>query len=486
MPKLLTNVFRCAGGNRLQAVDILFDERIIEIRPIHQVSLEWLDIAKSEAWEKIKQRLFIERVAPKSIQVNDGRGLLVIPGSIDAHVHFNTPGYENREDFEHGSKAAAHSGVTTVIDMPCTSVPPVTSAKNMAHKISALKGRSFIDFALWGGIRGNDFDETDLLQKQIKELSKAGVVGFKAYLTSGMDTFTHLSPGQMTKAAVWLQESGLPLAVHAEDYELVSGRKKFYQKKGRHDWQAYCSSRDTEAEVLAIKTIGQISEQTGVRAHIVHLSSGDGLQLVRKFQSNGVLITAETCPHYLYFIQKDFENSKISAYLKTAPPVKFGEDRALLWSGLSDGTIAFVTTDHAGCDPLLEKSNANFWEIYGGIPGVQHRVPFLFSEGFKKERLTLEQTIQLLSSNVADFFRLADKGHLSHGKDADFALVNLWQSGAVHSSEMLSKGKYTPFEGLTLDAVVEQTWLRGRKIMDRSGMPEPTNPGYGKFIPRSI
>jgi allantoinase len=483
MPQILANVFHSAGGNRLQAVDIVFDEQIIDIHPIHQASLEWRDITDFAGLENIRLRLFANRVHPKSHSVIDGGGLLVMPGGIDAHVHFNTPGFEQREDFEHGSLAAAHGGVTTVIDMPCTSLPPVTSVSNLETKLAALRGRSHIDFALWGGVRGNDFTDPVTVREQIDKM--AGVVGFKAYLTSGMDSFADLTPDQMLLVARWLRESGLPLAVHAEDKKLVASRQQFYQLHARRDWRAYCMSRDAEAEAEAIKTMISVAQKSGARIHIVHLSSADGLNLVRQAQDSGLQFTAETCPHYLYFTQHDFENPAISAYLKTAPPVKFAEDRTALWRGLSEDALAFVTTDHAGCDPQREKTGDNFWEIYGGIPGVQHRAPFLISEGFMKGRLTLEQTIRLLSSNVADYFRLSGKGSLFPGKDADFTLVNLWESEQAQAKNLLSKGRYTPFEGLKLDATIEQTWLRGRKIMDRSDPSVLADPGYGRFIRRS-
>jgi dihydroorotase-like cyclic amidohydrolase len=183
----------------------------------------------------------------------------------------------------------------------------------------------------------------------------------------------------------------------------------------------------------------------------------------------------------LFFTQDDFNNQKISAFLKTAPPVKNKIDRDALWEGLKDETLSFVVTDHAGCDPAKEKSSKNFWEVYGGIPGVEHRVPFLFSEGFLKNRLTLSQTIKLLSSNVADYFNLKNKGFIKVGFDADFALINLWDKMVVKSEEMHSKGKYTPFEGITFNSVVEKTFLRGELIMNRSGVTEQKI-GYGKFI----
>ncbi|MDZ7765995.1 MAG: dihydroorotase family protein [Melioribacteraceae bacterium] len=215
--------------------------------------------------------------------------------------------------------------------------------------------------------------------------------------------------------------------------------------------------------------------------HVVHLSSKAGMEIIRSAAKEKIQLTSETCPHYLYFTQSDFENDKIRNYLKTAPPVKFEEDKNALWDALRNNELEFVTTDHAGCNPNEEKISENFWKVYGGIPGVEHRVPFLFSEGFLKNRLTLEQTINLLSTNAAKFFSLEHKGELSKNKHADFALVDLWNSEIVSAEDMHSKGKYTPFEDVTFNAIVKQTFLRGEEIMNRDEN-KFGKIGYGKFV----
>ncbi|VAX16778.1 hypothetical protein MNBD_IGNAVI01-1367, partial [hydrothermal vent metagenome] len=389
------------------------------------------------------------------------------------------------DDFEHGSTAAAYGGVTTVIDMPCTSLPPVTSVKNLNEKLEALKDRSLVDYVLWGGVRGDDFDNDINIQEQILELSEAGVAAFKAYLISGMTEFKDLTHEQMKLAMKYVSQTGKLLGVHAEDKLLVSSRRKTLKDKGINTWQAYCIARDIEAEEKAIANLIFIAQGIDIKVHIVHLSSETGLQLVKKAKVQGLYFSAETCPHYLYFTQDHFNDPKIKNYLKTAPPVKFENDRDALWNGLQNGDISFVTTDHAGCDPAEGKISDNFWEVYGGIPGVEHRVPFLFSEGFLKGKLTLEQTIKLLSTNAAAYFNLEKKGSLEVGKDADIVLINLWESEKILAKNMHSKGKYTPFEGIIFNTKVERTYLRGNVIADKESTSEDRI-GYGEFIPVKI
>ncbi len=474
---IIKNVLISVGDNKLKLAEIYFNQSISEIK-FTSDSIEWEEIDTTE-----KKNLFVGKHSSNietTQNIIDGEFNLLIPGGIDSHVHFNTPGFEDREDFQHASTAAAFGGVTTVIDMPCTSLPPVTSVNNLDEKLNALKGKSVIDFALWGGISRNDIEKQINIKAQIEELSEAGVVGFKAYLISGMKTFKELNIGQMETIAQIVATSGKPLGVHAEDKFLVESRRLTLREANRNGWRQYCLARDVLAEEKAVKEMIEISKTTGVKTHIVHLSSKLGLDLIANAQRNKISVTSETCPHYLYFTQEDFLNEDISAFLKTAPPVKFEEDKIALWNGLANGTLSFVVTDHAGSIPERDKTSENFWEVYGGIPGVEHRVPFLFSEGFKKDKLSLEQTVKLLSTNVADFFNLKTKGKLEVGFDSDFALVNLWNSEKITASNMYSKGKYTPFEGVEFNTTVEKTWLRGNAVADKNNKTEIKF--NGKFV----
>ena len=462
---IIKNIFISVGENRLRLAQIYFDQSISEIK-FFSDSVEWEDVNTDE-----KKKFFVNRYNSDNEAIRnviDGKFNVLIPGGIDPHVHFNTPGFEEREDFQHASTAAAFGGVTTIIDMPCTSLPPVTSVNNLEIKLDALKGKSVIDFAFWGGVSRNDIENKINIQNQINSLSEAGVAGFKAYLISGMKTFKDVNIEQMKYIAEFIASTGKPLGVHAEDKFLVESRRLRFQETNRNTWRQYCLARDVLTEEKAVKEMIEISKLTGVKTHIVHLSSKLALDLISEAQKNAIAITSETCPHYLYFTQEDFLNEDISAFLKTAPPVKFEEDKIALWNGLADGTLNFLVTDHAGSIPERDKSSENFWNVYGGIPGVEHRIPFLFSEGFLKSKLSLEQTINLLSTNAADFFKLKNKGKLEKGFDADFALINLWNSDMIKASNMHSKGKHTPFEGVEFNSTVEKTWLRGNLVADRN------------------
>jgi len=475
--KKLVNIFINTKENKLRLAEVIFSDKIENIKFLTD-EIDWDDVRDKKLLDEFKSKYKKENRVEISI---DGNFYLLMPGAIDPHVHFDTPGFEFREDFEHASTAAAFGGVTTIIDMPCTSLPPVTDLTNFTTKLGTVKNRSLIDFAFWGGVRRQDFDDLKKLEKQVIELSEAGVAGYKVYVISGMEEFSDLTYEQIEQTAKLIKQTGKPMAVHAEDKSFVVSRREAFQKENKNSWKEYCTARDVEAEGIAIEQIKNISEKTGCRIHVVHLSSKAGVDLIRSAAKENIQLTSETCPHYLYFTQQDFENDKIRNYLKTAPPVKFEEDKNALWDALKNDELEFVTTDHAGCNPDEEKITDNFWKVYGGIPGVEHRVPFLFSEGFLKNRLTLEQTINLLSTNVAKFFNLKDKGELTKNKGADFALIDLRNSQVVSAKDMHSKGKYTPFESITFNAIVKQTFLRGEEIMNRDEN-KFGKIGYGKFV----
>lgn len=478
--KILTNIFINTSKNNFTSVNIYFTDKIQKVECLLDKEYSWQKLKDNVNKEKIIKQISQQKFS-NSIKIIDGNFNIVIPGTIDPHVHFDTPGFEFREDFEHASTAAAFGGVTTIIDMSCTSLPPVTSADNFHKKLEVVKNRSLIDFAFWGGVCRNDFENRKNIKQQISELNELGVAGYKTYLISGMETFKDLTIEQMRLIAKFINQTNKPQAVHAEDKFMVESKQQRFKSANKNSWQYYCLARNSDAEEKAIHDMISVAKEFGQKIHIVHLSSELGLNAIRNAQKDGINITSETCPHYLHFTQDSFEHKKIRNYLKTAPPIKMNNDQNALWDGLKDGTLSFVTTDHAGCNPSEEKVDENFWNVYGGIPGVEHRVPFMFSDGFLKEKLTFEQTVNLLSTNVADYFNIKEKGKISENFDADFAVINLWDSEIVKSENMHSKGKYTPFDGMTFNCKIEKTILRGNVILDRENGAEEKI-GYGKFV----
>jgi allantoinase len=409
---------------------------------------------------------------PASARRIDGRGLLLLPGVIDPHTHFDEPGYTVREDFAHGSRGAVAGGVTTVCDMPSTSIPPVTSESAFDHKLSCIQPKAYCDFSLWGGVSANALEHADW-KEHMAALARRGVIGFKTYTLSGMDTFHHLSYNQYPAVMHCAAELDKIIGVHAEDAHIVTEATQ--QVAGRTDALAYYESRPVAAEVEAIHRTGTIAGETGTRIHIVHLSSGSGAQEVVRLQKLQVDISAETCPQYLAFCVDDL--CHIGSALKCAPVVKSRDEQELLWQRIGS-TVSFLATDHAPC-PLCEKRTGNFFTDYGGMPGVELLLPFILTYGYHSGRLTLEQIIRLTSEKAARRYRLYPrKGCLEPGSDADFTLVNLNEEYVVDASALQSKGKFTPFDRELFRGRVRQTWLRGMCVYNDGTFTGP----HGRFI----
>jgi len=411
-------------------------------------------------------------------------GALVIPGVIDGHVHFNDPGFTHREDFSSGTCAAAAGGVTCVVDMPCTSLPPITDAASLKTKIRAISTKAHVDFMLWGGVSANAMADADWAD-HLSGLADAGVAAIKVYLLSGMETFHHLDNGQLLDVFAAVRRLGLPVGVHAEDPETVGRLTEEKLLAGKDSARAYADSRPAEAEVRAVKTVIQACRETGARAHVVHLGSGEALDLITAARHEGLPLSAETCPHFLAFTTPDFE--EMASILKTAPVVKSAADRERLWRGLVDGDLAFVATDHAAGQWPDEKNTGSIWSDYGGVPGVELMLPYLHSEGVCSGRMTLERMVEVTAHEPARFFGIEHrKGTLAPGFDADFVVLDDRDTWTVRAESLHNLNRYTPFDGNRMTGRVQSTWVRGRCAYQRrpDGNELFAPAGTGEFVRR--
>lgn len=415
---------------------------------------------------------------PKGADVIDAKGLLVLPGAIDPHVHFDTPGFTEREDFEHGTRSAAAGGVTTVIDMPDTSIPSVTDKKNLDAKLSVIEKMAVVDFALWGGVSGNVYREGNW-QRSMRELKQAGVVGFKCYLISGMAEFRHLMPLDLIEVMRFAKEQGSLVGLHAEDRELVVSLQALMQTSGKRDCMAYYEARKDPAEENGARFGVAIARETGASLHIVHVGSAGAAAAIAEAKRDGFDITGETCAHYLEFNFEDF--ARLGSVLKTSPVVKTKKDNAKLWESLADGTLDFFASDHAPCS-RAEKETGSVWTDYGGISGTELLLPYAFSEGYSKGRLTLARLVDVTSRNAAKRFGLYPrKGEIAAGSDADLVLIDPKKKWKVKGERFESKGKLTPFEGMEFTGKIARTMVRGQTVYeDGKGVIAKT--GYGKWI----
>ncbi len=373
----------------------------------------------------------------------DATGLLVLPGVIDAHEHFNEPGRADWEGISTGSRACAAGGTTTFFDMPLNSTPPVIDAESFAKKRAVGERESFADFALWGGLVPGNLDE-------LESLRDCGVIGLKAFMCdSGVADFPMADVATLHAGMKRAAELDLLVAVHAEiDHpELHSGTTI----------RDYLNSRPGTIELEAIELALNLAYETGCALHIVHVSSGAAAAFIHDAFLKGVDVSCETCPHYLVFNELDVE--RIGALAKCAPPIRDEGSRAELWKHVEWGSILTIGSDHSPA-PMSMKVDANFFKVWGGISGCQHLLGLLFDLGFDSDRIRLSA-----SENVADRFGIAgQKGRIAPGFDADLVLFDPRGTTEITPDSLHYRHRQSAYAGRTLRGRVVRTILRGQTV----------------------
>jgi len=413
-------------------VYIIKDAKIVENKELKEVTI------LIEAG-KIKQIISGNNILTPAEKEIDAKGNIVFPGFIDPHVHFDDPGF--------------------------------TDGKNFDYKLNIVKSKAYVDFAFWGGVTPEQVESGEY-KESLKELKDRGIVGVKFYTISGMELYPRMPISDMDKAFRLMKELNLVCAVHAEDYHLVDYYSRLMQDMGREDPESWSEGRTYEAEPEAIWSLVGITEKVGNKLHIVHLSTKEGLNVIRWAKARGLNVST------------DFK--KLGSVLKIAPPLRKEEDRKELWKGLKDGSIDFICTDHAAGKYPEEKSSPDIWKNYAGIPGTQLVVPTMLHYGYHQGRLTLSEIQKLMSGNTAKRYGLyPQKGIIKVGGDADFTIVDLDKKWVVEPSKLESKGKYSPLIGKELTGQIYMTIVRG-EVIYRADKGIIGAKGYGKLLKTKI
>jgi allantoinase len=391
----------------------------------------------------------------------DASGLHLFPGVVDAHVHFNDPGRAHWEGARTGSAAFAAGGGTCFIDMPLNSSPPTLDGPSFDAKVEALRGSSYADFALWGGLTPKNL-------RHLEELAERGVVGFKAFLAnSGIDDFQHCDPDSLLFGMLEAAKLGLPVAVHAESDMMTATLAQSACSAGRTGIRDYLESRPIAAEEQAIKHAIFAAEGAGCSLHIVHVSSARGVELVRQASASGKCdVTCETCPHYLLLNDEDV--LRISARAKCAPPIRPEAERAALLDRVRAGEVDTIGSDHSPA-PADMKTSEDFFSVWGGISSVQTTLRSLLTLGLPPRLIA-----RLLARRPGARFRLPGKGQIRPGMDADLTLVDLAVEGPLREDELLDRHRLSPYVGRTFRGAIRRTLLRGRTVsLDGRIVAEP-------------
>ncbi|MDM7935630.1 MAG: dihydroorotase [Methanothrix sp.] len=365
----------------------------------------------------------------------DARGMLVLPGAIDAHVHFRDPGPTYKECWESGSASAACGGVTTVIDQPNTD-PRTLDARSFQLKLDAARHGSLVDFCLNGG------------PGRIRELVSAG-----ASAIGEIFSYEH-SYRDLEGILEEVQNVGALATIHAEDGEVL--REMSERLQGRDDPEVHSLARPVLAEVRALERVLEGRQ----RIHICHLSTAQGLSTVEAARRRGRSVSCEVAPHHLLFDIRDYRVQ--GSLLKTNPPVRAREDCDALWAGLRDGSVDILASDHA--PHLPEEKRQGIWDAPSGVPGVETMIPLMLM-AVRRNMLSLERLVDATSRRPARIFGLPHKGSIDLEKDADLAIFDTRAISRVRADRLHSRAEWTPYEGREAIFPV-MTLLRGEVIFD--------------------
>jgi allantoinase len=420
-----------------------------------------------------------------SSHVIDAHGKLVLPGLIDPHVHFRDPGLTYKEDFESGSRGAAAGGVTVVFDMP-TTIPVVTSASILEEKREIVGKKSLIDYGLIAAASDHNLG-------QIGPLARAGAIAFKTFLVAPPKDRLAEQAGafvrneeELAKAMSAVAKTGLVHCVHAESDSQIASLVKKIREEGREaEPMSHFDSRPNSSEADAVfAALGAAKRSPGSRLHVLHVSAKESVGLIGDAKRQGVDVSAETCPQYLYFT-KEFLKAK-GPYAKHNPPARTEEDRAALMAGLSSGVIDMTATDHAPhSKEEKERGRDDIFRAPSGIPGVETRLPLLLTL-VSKGALELRVIPKITSEAAARRFGLFPaKGCIEVGSDADLTFVDYDEEWTIDSSKLQTKARECDvYDGMQVKGRVTHTILRGQLVFEQQvGFGKP---GMGRMlIPRT-
>jgi allantoinase len=396
---------------------------------------------------------------PAGCEVMEAEEAVVMPGLVDTHVHVNEPGRTDWEGFDSATRAAAAGGVTTIVDMPLNSLPPTTSVVSLQAKRAAAAGKCHVDVAFWGGIVPGNLAE-------LAGLDGAGVAGFKAFLVdSGVPEFPAVEVGELEAAMGALANLGALTVVHAERPEPVAVATAAAAGEDPRAYRTWLRSRPDSAEAEAVAAVAGLSRRLRARSHVLHLSSAEALEPLRRARADAVPISAETCPHYLTLAAEQVPDG--ATLFKCAPPIRARANRERLWSALAGGDISMVCSDHSPCPPERKRlEDGDFMAAWGGISSLQLGLPVVWSAARRRGH-TLADLAEWMCLAPARLVGLDHrKGAILPGRDADLVLLDPDASFTVEPASLYHRHPVTPYADRVLHGVVRATYLRGRLAWD--------------------
>ena len=424
---------------------------------------------------------------PAGRKTIDAKGMLVLPGGVDGHCHLDQPtgdGSVCADDFYTGTVAAAFGGTTTVIPFACQfRGMAMQTAVDDYHR--RAQGKAVIDYAFHLIVS----DPTEaLLKVDLPRLISEGYTSFKIYMT--YDDMK-LNDKQIVQLLSLARKHGALAMIHAENADLIAWLTDTLLEQGQTEPRYHASARPMLVEREATHRAISIAELADVPILIVHVSGREAVEQIHWAQGRGMRIYAETCPQYIVLTEDDlarpgFEGAKCIC----SPPPRNRENQSAIWDGLHSGLFHIFSSDHApfryqsSTGKMLKGENTPFNWVPNGVPGIETRLPILFSEGVKKGRISLNRFVELVATNPAKMYGLHPrKGTIAVGSDADVVVFDPDARRVIRSEKLHHNVDYTPYEGMVVDGWPVTVLSRGDLVIENRKLVAA--PGRGEFLPCS-
>lgn len=386
-------------------------------------------------------------------------GLHLFPGIIDDQVHFREPGLTHKGEIYTEAKAAVAGGVTSFMEQPNTN-PPAITVEELEKKYARASQCSLANYSFLMGTTNNNIDE-------LKKCDYSKVAGVKIFM--GSSTGNMLVDNKEALEDVFTNVDAI-IVTHCEDDPMIKEKQKQMIEQYGEDLPAYFHPiiRNDEACYKSSSFAVELAKKHNTRLHVFHISTAKELSLfTNKIPLKEKRITSEVCIHHLWFSDEDYKTK--GNFIKWNPSVKTAYDRDKLFAAMLDGTIDVVATDHA--PHTIDEKSQPYLKAPSGGPLVQHSLQAML-QFHKKGKISLEKIAEKMCHNVADLFKIKNRGYIREGYFADLALVNLNASQTVNKSNILYKCGWSPFEGYTFNSVVEKTFVNGHLVYDNGNFNE--------------
>ena len=386
-------------------------------------------------------------------EVIDARGLTLLPGVIDPHVHFRQPGLEHKEDLASGSRAAAAGGVTTVLEMPNTR-PPTTTLERLHQKLQLASTCCLVNYGFYIAATHDNLPELQQARR---------TPGIKIFMGSSTGDLLVDDPEVLRRI---FAETTLPIATHCEDEATIRrNRQRLGQRLSVAD---HSRIRDHEAALRSTRLAVELAQATGHRLHVLHLSTAQEVPVIAQAAP---LVTTEVCPHHLFFNVEDY--ARLGSLVQVNPSIKTPADNQALWESLLAGQIHLVATDHA--PHTLEEKRRPYPESPSGIPSIENSLALMLDQ-VNRGRCTLRQVARWMAEAPAQVWNLAGKGRIAPGYDADLVLVDMNLRRTVRNEQQYTRCGWSPWHGTTLQGWPVATWVCGHRVFHR-GQFDTSRPG---------